>query len=39
MRVRALGKKRLVQEEGLGCGQLPIPGGELLCGNVRARNA
>lgn len=32
-------KKSLVQEEGLGCGQLPVPGCELLRGDVRARNA
>ncbi len=29
----------LVQEEGLGCGQLPVPGCELLGGDVRAGDA
>ena len=31
--------KWLVQEEGLGGGQLPVPSCELLRGDVRARNA
>lgn len=40
MRVHAVEKKKgLVQEEGLCCGQLPVPGCELLRGDVRAGNA